>query len=260
LRVRNQRLTVILVPQGGAKTYSFQARVGLLVAIGALFLVLQLLSVTFMFSYGQLFAASRQRAKLEEQVSSLKHELAQIEGLRRELVESEKTRLKVLSILSARGTVVDSFQTGPQAVMAAGFDNEEIQVREEDFLRSVPRSWPVRGPVTKAYLAAEKDARTFHPGIDIAASTGTPVRAAASGVVTFAGWDAEYGNLVVVEHGLGLETHYGHNQRLSVEVGDRVERGQLLAAVGSTGRSTAPHLHFEIRKDGAPIDPRQYLE
>ena len=63
-----------------------------------------------------------------------------------------------------------------------------------------------------------------------------------------------------MEHGLGLETHYGHNERLSVQAGDRVERGQLLAAVGSTGRSTAPHLHFEIRKDGVPIDPRQYLE
>jgi murein DD-endopeptidase MepM/ murein hydrolase activator NlpD len=260
LRVRNRRLTIILVPQGGAKTYSFQARVGLLLAIAVLFVVLQLLSVTFMFSYGQLFAASRQRAKLEEQVAGLKRELTQIEELRRELTETEKTRQKVLAILSARGTVVDSFQTGEEAAVVASLDTDELLVRGEDFLRSVPRSWPVRGPVTKVYLAAEKDARTFHPGIDIAAATGTPVRAAAAGIVTFARWDPEYGNLVVLEHGLGLETRYGHNERLSVQVGDRVERGQLLAAVGSTGRSSAPHLHFEIRKDGAPIDPRQYLE
>jgi murein DD-endopeptidase MepM/ murein hydrolase activator NlpD len=250
----------MLIPQGGAKTYSFQARVGLLLTIGVLFVVLLLLSVTFMFSYGQLFAASRQRAKLEDQVSALKRELAQIEELRRELAETEQTRQRVLSILSARGTVIDSFQTSGEAAMAVNLGSDELQVRGEDFLRSVPRAWPVRGPVTKPYLAAEKDARTFHPGIDIAAATGTPVRAAAAGIVTYSGWDPEYGNLVVVEHGLGLETRYGHNERLSVQVGDRVERGRLLAVVGSTGRSTAPHLHFEIRKDGAPIDPRQYLE
>jgi murein DD-endopeptidase MepM/ murein hydrolase activator NlpD len=86
------------------------------------------------------------------------------------------------------------------------------------------------------------------------------VRAAATGAVTFAGTDPEYGNLVIVDHGLGLETRYGHNERLAVRVGDRVTRGQLIAAVGNTGRSSAPHLHFEVRKNGVPVDPRQYLD
>lgn len=260
MRVRNQRLTVILVPQGGAKTYSFQARIGILLAIAGLFLILQILSITFMFSYGRLFAASRERSRLQRQLGALRHELGQIDALKLEIAETEKTRAKVLTILGARGAYTDSFQAVNHASIAPALDSDELRMREEDFMRSVPRAWPVRGPVTKSYLAAGKDARTFHPGIDIAAATGTPVRAAASGTVTFAGWDAEYGYLVAVEHGLGLETRYGHNDRLSVQVGDRVERGQLLAAVGSTGRSTAPHLHFEIRKDGVPIDPRQYLE
>jgi murein DD-endopeptidase MepM/ murein hydrolase activator NlpD len=86
------------------------------------------------------------------------------------------------------------------------------------------------------------------------------VRAAAAGTVTFAGWDPEYGYLVILDHGMGLETRYGHNSRLTVGVGDRVERGQPIAGVGSTGRSSAPHLHLEIRKDGIAMDPRQYLE
>ena len=127
-------------------------------------------------------------------------------------------------------------------------------------MRSVPTSWPTRGPVTRNF-SSPGDARTpYHPGIDVAAATGTPVLAAAAGAVTFAAVDPEYGNLVIIDHGLGLETRYAHNARLTVRAGARVTRGQLIAAVGSTGNSTAPHLHFEILKDGVPVDPRKYLD
>jgi len=85
------------------------------------------------------------------------------------------------------------------------------------------------------------------------------VLAAGNGTVTFAGTDPEYGNLLIIDHGLGLESRYGHNSRLSVRIGDRVTRGQPIATVGSTGNSTAPHLHLEIHKDGVPVDPRKYL-
>jgi murein DD-endopeptidase MepM/ murein hydrolase activator NlpD len=258
MRIRNQRLTVILVPQGGARTYSFQARVEILVVAGAAFALAVLVTITLMFTYGRYFHASRQTSRLQSEVDRLKHELRQVDDLRNELAENEATRRKVLSML-ARGTgMPDSFAT--TAVAAMSDDGGEMREREADFARSVPRSWPVRGPVTKEFLASSRDARGFHPGMDVAAPTGTLVRAAAGGTVTFAGWDPEYGYLVVIDHGIGLETRYGHNSRLSVEVGDRVERGQPIAAVGSTGRSTAPHVHFEIRKDGVAVDPRQYLE
>jgi len=263
MRIRNQRLTVILVPQGGAKTYSFQARVDLLWAAGALMALLFLVTLTLMFTYGHYFLASRQTARLQREVDRLQEDLAQVEVLKRELAENERTRNKVLGLLAAGNAPPESLaaaRAGSAITAASALASEEIRAHAEDFQRSVPRSWPMRGPVTKDFLAGSRSARGFHPGIDIAAAVGTPVRAAAAGTVTFAGWDPEYGYLIVLEHGLGLETRYGHNSRLSVATGDRVERGQLVAAAGNSGRSTGPHLHFEIRKDGVAVDPRKYLE
>lgn len=260
MRLRNQRLTIILVPQDGARTYSFQARVDVLVTAGSVLLLMLLVTVTLMFTYGRYFHASRQAVALQSEVERLRRDLRQVEDLRNQLAKNEETRRKVLGMMARGAPGADTIGTATASMGSPAVPSEELRARQEDFARSVPRSWPVRGPVTKEFLSAGRDARTFHPGIDIAAPTGTPVRAAASGTVTFAGWDPEYGYLVVVDHGLGIETRYGHNSRLSVAAGDRVERGQPIAAVGSTGRSTAPHLHLEIRKDGLAVDPRQYLE
>lgn len=99
----------------------------------------------------------------------------------------------------------------------------------------------------------------FHAGIDIAAPKGTPIGSAAEGVVTFAGWRKGYGNLVIVEHPDGRTTRYGHAEKLFVNEGDIVSAGQKIASVGSTGKSTGPHLHFEVRENGAAVDPRDFL-
>lgn len=97
--------------------------------------------------------------------------------------------------------------------------------------------------------------RRKHQGVDLAAPAGAPIRAAREGVVRFAGTSGGYGNLVVVDHGNGLETRYGHCDALSVKPGDVVGAGQAMATVGSTGRSTGPHLHFEVRRGGVAEDP-----
>ncbi len=99
----------------------------------------------------------------------------------------------------------------------------------------------------------------FHTGIDLAAPEGTPVRAIAAGIVRSAGHRGAYGNAVEIDHGGGLSTLYAHNQQLGVKPGQRVEPGQVIAAVGETGRATGPHLHFEVRKDGHPINPQRAL-
>ena len=99
----------------------------------------------------------------------------------------------------------------------------------------------------------------FHAGIDIAAPKGTPISAAAEGIVTFAGWQKGYGNLVIIQHPDGSETRYGHAEKLFVVEGDKISAGQTIAAVGSTGKSTGPHLHFEVRENGQPVDPRRFL-
>jgi murein DD-endopeptidase MepM/ murein hydrolase activator NlpD len=101
--------------------------------------------------------------------------------------------------------------------------------------------------------------RRFHSGLDFAASYGTTIRAADSGTVIFAGWYGGYGKAVIINHGKGVTTLYGHTSELYVVEGQTVKRGQAIAAVGSTGLSTGPHLHFEVRRDGTPVDPMAFL-
>jgi murein DD-endopeptidase MepM/ murein hydrolase activator NlpD len=101
--------------------------------------------------------------------------------------------------------------------------------------------------------------RRFHAGLDFAASYGSTIRAADSGTVIFAGWYGGYGRAVIIDHGKGITTLYGHTSELYVADGQPVERGQAIAAVGSTGLSTGPHLHFEVRRNGTPVDPANYL-
>ncbi len=99
----------------------------------------------------------------------------------------------------------------------------------------------------------------MHEGIDIGVDSGTPVHAAAAGTVVYAGWMSGYGNIVVLDHGNGLSTAYAHNTSLSVGLGATVGKGAVIALSGSTGHSTGPHVHFEVRVNGAPVDPLGYL-
>jgi len=116
--------------------------------------------------------------------------------------------------------------------------------------------WPVTGRISSNY--GMRWGRMHH-GIDIAVNTGTPVKAAARGRVTFSGVNGGYGYLVIIDHGDGVETRYAHNSRLLVKAGEYVNRGQVIAYSGNTGNSTGPHLHFEIRYKGNSVDPRSYL-
>lgn len=99
----------------------------------------------------------------------------------------------------------------------------------------------------------------FHEGLDFLAESGTPIQAAASGIVVAAERTPDYGNLVKIDHGAGVETRYAHALKILVKPGDRVEKGQVIAEVGNTGRSTGAHLHFEVRLNGVALDPRKYL-
>lgn len=121
-------------------------------------------------------------------------------------------------------------------------------------------SWPVRGRVTSRFGSRRIFGRTsFHSGIDIAAPSGTAIRAADGGKVTFAGRKGSYGKLVIITHDNGTQTYYGHNSSLLVSAGDRVKKGQTIAKCGSTGRSTGPHCHFEVRINGKAVNPMKYL-
>lgn len=142
---------------------------------------------------------------------------------------------------------------------------EEVQGYLNDqrsLLGARPTGWPAKGWVTSDF-GVRRDPfdgqRRMHAGIDIATRTGTPVAATAAGIVREVRSEPGYGKLVVIDHGYGFSTAYGHNSRILVKVGQRVKRGDLIATAGSTGRSTGPHVHYEVRQNGVPVNPSKYL-
>jgi murein DD-endopeptidase MepM/ murein hydrolase activator NlpD len=129
-------------------------------------------------------------------------------------------------------------------------------------LDHTPSGWPTRGRVTSSFGRRRHPITgriQGHEGIDIAAPTGTPIRATANGTVRFSGTQAGYGRMVIIDHGYGLQTVYAHNSRNVVRAGQRVKRGQTIAYVGSSGTSTGPHVHYEVRLSGKPVNPRNYM-
>jgi murein DD-endopeptidase MepM/ murein hydrolase activator NlpD len=142
----------------------------------------------------------------------------------------------------------------------------ETLIMERDLKRHTsPEGWPLRvgGVVTSKFGYRRHPItgrRSMHKGIDIAAKHGTDIVAMADGIVIFSGWKGGYGKIVEVRHANGLETRYAHNSANLVNEGDMVRKGQVIAKLGSTGRSTGPHIHFEVRRNGEAVNPMQYLD
>ena len=118
---------------------------------------------------------------------------------------------------------------------------------------------PVSGTITSRFGVGSRIRRSSHTGLDIATSTGKPIAAAASGTVTFSGYKGSYGNMIVISHGNGVQTYYGHCSKLYVSAGAQVSQGEIIGAVGSTGNSTGPHLHLEVRVNGVAYNPQNYV-
>lgn len=132
----------------------------------------------------------------------------------------------------------------------------------KDILRSTPARWPCYGWVTSEFgfrYDPFTGERTFHKGLDIATSIGVPVLAPADGTVISTGFHSGLGNQIVIDHGLGIVTFYGHLNDFKVKVGDKVVRGQVIGTVGNSGRSTGPHLHYEVVVNGINVNPRKYI-
>ncbi|MDC0709407.1 M23 family metallopeptidase [Stigmatella sp. ncwal1] len=142
---------------------------------------------------------------------------------------------------------------------------QELQAYFQDqksLLASTPSVWPARGWVTSDFgqrLDPYTAERVTHAGLDIAAPHGKEIHAPSDGTVVFAGLEGGYGNVIVIDHGYGIKTRYGHLAKMLVKAGDKVKRGALIAAVGNTGRSTGPHLHYEVRVNGIPQNPRKFI-
>ena len=160
--------------------------------------------------------------------------------------------------------------------LAVKFVNEESNKNERGFqeivkyiteqrakLTAIPAGWPVKGWITCGFgtrIDPFTGALSFHEGIDIANDEGTSIKATADGVVTFAGWNKGYGNLVIINHGNGYSTRFGHLRKYVVSSGQYIKKGQVIGYLGKTGRTTAAHLHYEVRLNGVAVNPIKYIK
>lgn len=198
-----------------------------------------------------------------------------VKGKERQYVKTEETAKEVCNYLKEQlgedtGMSIDKvytkeLQTCEEQDVAVISNNvmESIKAdekREKSTINGVYISViPVQGHITSRYGSREAIRDHTHQGLDIATKTGTPIKAAADGTVTYSDEMGGYGNLVIINHGNGIQTYYGHCSKIYVKEGKTVKAGDVIAAVGSTGNSTGPHLHFEIRRNGKYIDPANYL-
>lgn len=177
-------------------------------------------------------------------------------------------RRSTLEVKRRYRSLMNELQTSEKEIKNLGLAAKEY--REEKLARyraevasRTPSLWPCEGYFSSPYghrIHPVYGTGRFHAGCDISAPTGTPIRAAAAGTVTTSGWMGGYGNSIEIDHGSGLTTLYAHCSELVVPVGTRVTKGQVVAKVGSTGVSTGPHLHYEVRIGGETTDPAPYLK
>ena len=204
---------------------------------------------------------SAQFLELKSTISSLKEAEAQFSR-----IFSFKTKEQVLNHIdtSDSGSIdMENIKNQIKISMESIGEIKDYLGQQKNIYLSTPVGWPVAGHITSGF-GERSDPRSgepkFHSGLDIGAEPGSPVKATADGIVSFAGWSGGGGNLVVIEHGFGYSTYYAHNRLLAVKAGQKVKRGEIVSYVGSTGNSTGPHVHYEVWKEGRAIDPQKFLQ
>ena len=205
---------------------------------------------------------------LQKEVSQTNQQLASLQLYAREvsIAYGIKQKLEGPSDVAAEGKLVPTFAESVEDYnFLRGASSLALQNRFARRIRTAvtpPSVWPIDGRLMGPFgqrndpFSGEGE---FHTGVDISAPTGTPVEATADGIVVHAEWSAGYGRLVIVDHGGGIETYYAHLSRFYAQTGQEVRRGEIVGFVGSSGRVTAPHLHYEVRLGGAPVNPYPYL-
>jgi murein DD-endopeptidase MepM/ murein hydrolase activator NlpD len=205
---------------------------------------------------------------LQKVVKQTDQQLASLEIYAREvsLAFGIKQRLEGPADIAAEGKLAPTFAESVEDYNFLRSANAlALRSRRSSPFQSMnvqPSIWPIDGRLLSSFGGRTdpfSGEGAFHRGVDIAGATGTPVHVTADGIVIHADVESGYGKLVVVDHGHGLQTYYAHLSRLFVQTGQTVRRGEVIGAVGSTGRATAPHLHYEIRIGGAPVNPYRYL-
>ena len=190
--------------------------------------------------------------------------LEEAENLVNQIKEEYKKDLELdLQIVEKYTNNKDELKTDEMQIAKGNIESEVEQIIEENNLPSINgvklSVLPVNGIITSRYASRSSIRKSTHTGLDIACSTGTSIKAVADGTVTFAGNSGSYGKIIKISHSNGVETWYAHCSKLYAKVGEEVKAGDVISAVGSTGNSTGPHLHLEIRVNGKTVNPQNYL-
>jgi len=253
---KTRYLTVMVHRDGSLDSRTIRAPMWLVRVTIVTAAVVGAVLVSLLAVYGPIVRAAAQVPFLKREVARLDSENRQVRQLARALASMEQRYSLVRGMLGG-SVIADRAPLGEVLPTAHPVLAQATGVTRYAAGSFPPRYWPLDEPgvITRGQVGAGGTDES-HPGIDIAVPMGTPIRASAGGDVEDAGRDPEYGLYVLIRHPEGYETMYGHAARLLVTRGVAVSAGQVIALSGSTGRSTAPHLHFEVRREGRSVDPR----
>jgi murein DD-endopeptidase MepM/ murein hydrolase activator NlpD len=277
---RSDKISILIVPEDEAEPYSFRLKrsvVKLLYVVGVVLLAHTIIGAIFYWKYAELHRVNQHLLSYNRQ---LQEDNKRVLAVSEEFFALEREYQKVRNLLGVEGDVGIATATA-QAQAPTLFENIVPAARTEfeprqlslgapgRFLspgkrqlagpESIPNLLPVEGFMTQDFWVDEWIGLRSHTGIDIVSKKGTVIRAAGAGSVLFSNWTYDYGYLIIIDHGGGLLSYYGHNQRLLKSERSYVSRGEPVALLGNSGKSSGPHLHFEIRKEGRPVDPKEYL-
>ena len=251
----------------------------------------ELLKRVIRSDYNLILEIQKQKAAIEAKKAQLEEDKRQLDAL---AAEAEKTQQEIAAKKAEQQKVLDAAKSNKAAAaqMEQDLNAQLASVRnliqqrlaaaeaarqaaqqassdeggggsDDNYVQGTgAMGWPCSGPITSPFGYRTHPifgTTIFHAGIDIGVDYGTPIHAADSGVVVYSGWISGYGNAVIIDHGGGISTLYGHNQSLAVSEGQSVSKGSVIAYAGSTGNSTGPHCHFEVDVNGSPVNPMGYL-
>ena len=247
--MKPSRYTFLIVPDNDGKNRQFSiSRNGTLVIIFSILGIITSMIIGLLIFAPKAFDHERMKNRYSEVID----ERTEVLELYRDLERMKQMELVVQKALGSN-LGESEFVDGK---LIETMDDQAIR---SGYLNNVPSLLPVSGVVTQNIIIDNEDDIRKHLGVDIAVPIGEPILASASGQIVFSGWTPELGNLVVIYHNNEYFTYYGHNELILVNSYDKVERGDVIATSGNSGISSGPHLHFEIWKDGEPVDPLLYF-
>jgi murein DD-endopeptidase MepM/ murein hydrolase activator NlpD len=266
----NKHINILIIPEGREPSHNFRISVAVLKIGAAIFSIWLILLVVATVFLGKLLDKSRQAEVLRQENQLLREYNSKVVEIEKGFQKNRELTAKIAGLAgieleqpkSGQSSIVDSVfpeSAGRGSVSGMAGDDPALSSEELEKMRT-PQGRPLYGWITRSFNADENNGKEKHEGVDIAVKEGTPVVATATGEVVFAGWDQDFGNMLIIDHGNGYKTVYGHNERLLVSLGDKIFKGKVIALSGNSGRSSAPHLHYQILKDGEPVDPSTFIE